>query len=140
MIMRYNEKNYCNKRRVFSMPFCKHCGKEYFEGASFCGGCGKNPAGSDNLYDPYASTKPKKSKLAAGLLGILIGALGVHNFYLGYIGKGIAQLVLSVVLPLVSCGILWFTPIAAWVWSLIEGIMILTGSVNCDASGNPLGD
>ena len=25
-----------------------------------------------------------KSKVAAGVLGILLGALGIHNFYLGY--------------------------------------------------------
>ena len=38
----------------------------------------------------------QKSKVAAGILGILLGALGVHNFYLGYTGKGVAQLLISV--------------------------------------------
>src|SRR5258707_374960 len=33
----------------------------------------------------------RKSKLVAGLLGIFLGGLGVHRFYLGYIGIGIAQ-------------------------------------------------
>lgn len=74
-----------------------------------------------------------KSKLAAGLLGIFLGSLGVHNFYLGYTGKAVAQLLIS----LLSCGMLSF---ASAVWGLIEGIMILTGSINTDGDGNPLGD
>lgn len=59
-----------------------------------------------------------KSKLAAGLLGIFLGALGVHNFYLGQTGKAIAQLLIT----LLSFGFLsWVSGI----WGLIEGIMIL---------------
>ena len=74
-----------------------------------------------------------KSKVCAGLLGIFLGALGVHNFYLGYTGKGIAQLLISVL----SLGFLsWVSGI----WGFIEGIMILTGSINKDANGNPLSD
>ena len=41
-----------------------------------------------------------KSRLAAGLFGVLLGALGIHNFYLGYTGRGIAQLLISIL----SCG------------------------------------
>lgn len=76
--------------------------------------------------------KPK-SKIAAGLLGIFLGGLGVHNFYLGYTGKALAQLLIS----LLSCGFLAF---ASSIWGLIEGIMILTGSIDTDAQGNKLGD
>lgn len=36
---------------------------------------------------------PIKSKVAAGILGILFGGLGIHKFYLGQIGKGILYLV-----------------------------------------------
>lgn len=75
----------------------------------------------------------QKSKLAAGLLGILIGALGIHNFYLGFTGKAIAQLLITVL----SFGLLSFIPA---IWGLIEGILILTGSMNVDANGIPLAD
>ncbi|WP_419882680.1 TM2 domain-containing protein [Peribacillus sp. B-H-3] len=34
-----------------------------------------------------------KSKVAAGVLGILLGNFGVHKFYLGKIGMGILYLV-----------------------------------------------
>lgn len=74
-----------------------------------------------------------KSKIAAGLLGIFLGGLGVHNFYLGYTGKAIAQLLIS----LLSCGLLAFV---SAIWGLIEGIMILAGSITTDANGVPLSE
>lgn len=49
---------------------------------------------------PYAAApvgQSSKSKLAAGLLGIFLGGLGVHNFYLGNTGKAVAQLLLTLV-------------------------------------------
>ena len=80
-----------------------------------------------------SNTSKPKSKIAAGLLGIFLGSLGVHNFYLGYTGKAIAQLLIS----LLSCG---FLAVVSEIWGLIEGIMILTGSIDTDGNGNPLGD
>ena len=74
-----------------------------------------------------------KSKLAAGLLGIFFGSIGVHNFYLGYTGKAVAQLLIA----LLTCGI---GAIVTEIWGLIEGILILTGSINVDGNGNPLKD
>jgi TM2 domain-containing membrane protein YozV len=72
----------------------------------------------------------QKSKLVAGLLGIFLGGLGVHRFYLGYIGIGIAQIVVTIV----TCGFGHF-------WGLIEGILILVGStITTDAEGRPLKD
>ena len=72
---------------------------------------------------------PPKSKMAAGLLGIFLGGFGVHNFYLGFTSKAVIQIVVS----LITCGI-------GSLWGFIEGIMILTGSINTDASGRPLGE
>jgi len=70
----------------------------------------------------------RKSKLVAGLLGILLGSLGVHRFYLGYIGIGIAQIVVT----FVTCGI-------GAIWGLIEGVLILVGSgITTDSEGRPL--
>ena len=89
----------------------------------------QNPQYNNNGYNQSNA----KSKIAAGLLGIFLGALGVHNFYLGYTGKAVGQLLLS----LLSCGILsWISAI----WGLIEGIMFLTGSIVVDAYGNKLID
>ena len=68
-----------------------------------------------------------KQKIVAGLLGIFLGSLGIHQFYLGDTKKGVIRIVVSVV----TCGI-------GGIWGFIEGIMILTGNINTDAQGNPL--
>lgn len=89
-----------------------------------------------NYQTSYSSDKQEystKSKLAAGLFGIFFGALGVHNFYLGYIGKAVAQLLISIL----SCGV--FAGVSS-IWGLIEGIMILSSKDSKDASGKLLKD
>lgn len=62
-----------------------------------------------------------EKKVAAGILGILLGALGIHKFVLGYTKEGVIMLVVS----LLSFGLL------AWIMGivgLIEGIIYLTKS------------
>ncbi len=75
----------------------------------------------------------RKSKIGAGLLGIFLGGFGAHNFYLGYKGKAIAQLLITCL----SFGLLYFV---SSTWGFIEGILILVGTINKDADGNELGD
>lgn len=65
----------------------------------------------------------KKSKITAGLLGIFLGTLGVHNFYIGSYGKAIAQLLITVL----SAGSLAFISLC---WGLVEGILILTNCID----------
>lgn len=54
-----------------------------------------------------------KERLAYVVLGAILGYLGVHNFYAGYVGRGIAQLLIT----LLSLGILFFIP---FIWAIIE--------------------
>lgn len=76
----------------------------------------------------------RKSKLAAGLLGIFVGSFGVHRFYLGYTGIALAQLLITVL----TCGI---GACISGLWGFIEGILILTGTgITTDADGRPLRD
>jgi len=110
--------------------YCYNCGQQAAPGSVVCINCGAMLSQKTN-QTVYGVEQ--KSKIAAGILGILIGSLGVHNFYLGYTGKAVAQLLLT----LLTCGIC--SPISG-IWALIEGIMILTGSINCDAKGIPLKD
>jgi TM2 domain-containing membrane protein YozV len=85
-----------------------------------------------------SGTSPK-SKLVAGVLGIFLGQLGIHNFYLGFKQKAIAQLVISIIGYLtIGLGIGALLVLIAGVWGLIEGIKILVGSSATDSSGNPL--
>jgi TM2 domain-containing membrane protein YozV len=60
-------------------------------------------------------------KTAAGICGILIGALGIHKFVLGYTTEGAIMLAVSVL----TCGIA--SPIMGII-GLIEGITYLTKS------------
>lgn len=72
-----------------------------------------------------------KSKIVAAVLAFFLGWLGIHNFYLGYTGKGIVQLLLSTV------GLLLFGlgPLIVGIWVLIEFIMLLVGGIKTDAKG-----
>lgn len=85
-----------------------------------------------NTSYSYAPSQ-QKSKIAAGILGIFLGVFGVHNFYLGRVGRGVAQLLLT----LLSCFLL--SPVSE-IWGLIEGILILTGNISTDGKGIPLKD
>lgn len=121
--------------------FCTRCGSELTEGAAFCAQCGA-PVNATAEAQPApdacmsAQNGNRRSKLAAGLLGIFLGVFGVHNFYLGYTGKAVAQVILGTV-GSIACGI---GPIVSSIWGLVEGIQILTGTINKDGDGAPLGE
>lgn len=117
----------CGVSKGTGDKFCPNCGASTPPNAAFCVQCGAtlNTQGTTPEGIHY-TPEMQKSKLAAGLFGIFLGGLGVHNFYLGFIGKGIAQIILS---PCFGIGALW---------GFIEGILILTGNINRDANGVPL--
>lgn len=117
---------------------CVRCGVAAGNGSSFCPCCG-TPVKDNQLVciecgaalgrrpGGYGYTHPtNKSRIAAGILGILVGGLGIHNFYLGFNVRGAVQLVLT----LLSCGL-------GSVWGFVEGILILVGRINHDAQGLP---
>lgn len=125
-------------------------GSAYASGAAYgqvppTGGASVPPQGQPQpgqyYQAPPTPTGPygvaPKSKIVAGILGILLGVFGVHNFYLGFMGKAVAQLLITVV----SFGML--SPVSA-VWGLIEGVLILVStpgsSWHRDAQGMELSD
>lgn len=123
----------CGVSRGQGSNYCHNCGKPLQPGANVCLNCGVAAAGS--------LPANAKSKMVAGLLGIFLGCFGVHNFYLGYTGKAVTQLVLTIVGIVLSCIFVGaFLVLGVWIWALIEGVMILTGSISQDAQGNPLAD
>ncbi|MCF8007318.1 MAG: TM2 domain-containing protein [Methylovulum sp.] len=73
--------------------------------------------------------KPKavKSKYIAALLGVLLGWLGLHRFYLGHYKIGLIQIVVT----LLTGGF-------GALWGFIEGVLIFAGHINIDAKGRPL--
>lgn len=130
--------------------FCGNCGKQVDPNAYGCPNCGANPKISINFCGncghaaatnavmcvncgfQLRNAKPAgTNRLLVGLLAIFIGSLGVHNFILGYTGKGVAQLLLTI-------SVIGAFP--AWIWALVEGIQILSGKINVDSKGVPLVD
>ncbi len=84
------------------------------------------------VVDPMA-----KSKLAAGLLGVFLGAFGAHRFYLGFTKRGVTMLLITILGGLLTLGI---AAVVMSIWGLVEGIMYLSGSPNysTDSTGRPL--
>ena len=127
--------------------FCRNCGKEVPVHAQVCLSCGVRPQNGNSFCqacaaqtDPQAVVCVKcgralvpcyppmaRSRLAAGLLGIFLGGFGVHRFYLGFTGIGIAQIAVT----FVTCGF-------GSLWGFIEGILYIAGAMNTDAEGNLL--
>jgi TM2 domain-containing membrane protein YozV len=67
----------------------------------------------------------QKSRTAYIVLGIFLGALGIHNFYAGYTGRAVGQLCLTVLT-------LGYLGIISWIWAIIEICV-----VNQDGAGVP---
>ena len=99
---------------------------------------GQQPMYNPPQYQPQAGIDPppgylQRSRMAAGILAILLGAYGVHSFYLGNTSRGLIQLLLS----LLTCG---FGAIAMAIWGILDGIKLLDGRINTDANGVYLKD
>lgn len=71
---------------------------------------------------PYGAYGPPKTKLVAILLAFFLGGLGIHRFYLGHKGTGIAMLLITVL----TCG---YGAIITGPWALIDIILIATDSL-----------
>ncbi len=72
------------------------------------------PSGGEAWNTP---PQGESKRIVAGVLGLLLGSLGVHKFFLGYTKEGIIQLVVSIV----TCGI-------GGIIAFIEGIIYLVKS------------
>lgn len=62
-----------------------------------------------------------EKKIAAGILGILLGAFGIHKFILGYTKEGIIMLLVTVLTLGIGGAVMGII-------GLIEGILYLTKS------------
>jgi len=86
------------------------------------------PPPQPQIPQPLYEVRPRtseRSRLIAGLLGLLlplVGINGVHRLYTGHIGLGI--------LMMITCG-------GCGIWQLIDTILVFAGSVR-DVDGLPL--
>ena len=124
----------CGTKKGNGDNFCPNCGSGMETGAEYCVKCGCKIISSSDQDS-------QKSSVTAGVLGILLGGFGVHNFYLGYTSKAVIQLSVSCVCILLACctgGLSVIGSAGMGVWGLVEGIMILCKSINVDGKGLPL--
>ena len=97
-------------RKAPDEKFCSECGAIIKAKAEICPRCGVRQLPPPNAWAGIAPNG--KSKLAAGLLALFLGGLGVHKFYLGQIGWGVVYLI-------------FFWTVIPAVVGFIEGIMLL---------------
>ena len=71
--------------------------------------------------DVFSNGPSGRSRGIAGLLAILVGAIGVHYFYIGKTGAGVVFLLAT----LLSCGLL---DVVTEIVSLIQGILFFTST------------
>lgn len=88
----------------------------------------KSLAPPQSYYADQGPSGPPKSRAVFVLLGLFLGGLGVHNFYAGYTGRGIAQLLIMILTGWTGVGI-----VVVGIWALIEIITVTT-----DANGEQL--
>src|SRR4051812_10396853 len=107
--------------------YCNYCGQQIPQSNTVCPACGA-AAGVivQHVYGNPANADPQaKSKLAAILLCVFAGYLGVHRFYLGYTLTGLLQ---------------FFTVGGCGIWWPIDLILLATGGLSVDSDGRPLKD
>jgi TM2 domain-containing membrane protein YozV len=69
----------------------------------------------------------QKSRFAYILLALFLGLLGIHNFYAGYVGRGLIQLLATLFL-----GWTIIIPTLILIWLLIEIVAITRDSEGID--------
>lgn len=111
------------------MKFCSKCGKQCEDNDAFCNICGNNLNGYSNNFNSQNTVSQEsqiiseKSKIAAGILQLLLG-IGIGRFYSGHTSIGIAQLLVTIF----TCGI-------GAIWCFVDGIIILCSNEFYDAEG-----
>lgn len=86
----------------------------------------RNPGLNNDLEFHRKDEPERKYRIAYILLGLFLGGFGIHNFYAGYTGRGLGQLLGFVFLVLVDYRMTFLIGI----WALIEIL-----SVNRDPQG-----
>lgn len=111
---------------------CRECGSQVSSHALNCPKCGapiapqlsQNASAPQSPQQPAAPVASSRNNVAAGLLAIFLGCLGIHYFYLGKQKAGITFLLIGLL-----GWILFAIPvIVIAIISLVSGIKMLTMS------------
>jgi len=113
---------------------CEYCDNEVPLGSTHCPSCGaavkfaepfqghvkvvvnkqENPDPANSEYSICTNVDLKaKNRLVFILLGVFLGSFGIHNFYSGYIARGILKLLITVL----TFGLLFWV---SWLWAVVE--------------------
>jgi TM2 domain-containing membrane protein YozV len=110
------------------MKYCFACAAPIDARAEICPKCGvrqlgipQSPPRPPLSPQERAAQQASGNKMAAGLCGIFLGALGIHKFILGMTTPGVIMLVVS----LLTCGV---GAIPMSIIGLVEGILYLSKS------------
>ena len=123
---------------------CEFCDTPLIAGQANCPNCGAAqsvaPAVNAPPPPPFQAASPTniqdgfqpsdKSKVAAALLAFFLGAFGIHNFYVGRTGRGVTQLLLTIL----TCG---YAGIFVAIWAVVEAVQFLGGNV-LDGNGRQI--
>jgi TM2 domain-containing membrane protein YozV len=101
--------------KAIDEKYCSECGDIIKAKAEICPKCGVRQSAPPLVTSLTAVAPNGKSKLAAALFALFLGGLGIHKFYLGQTGWGIAYILFC------------WTLIPALV-GFIEGILFLVMS------------
>jgi TM2 domain-containing membrane protein YozV len=114
--------------------YCTKCGAVNDDTAQYCVNCQAQLSPVSGGYQPMQSVNQAASgamtdwkalgadkKILAGILGIVVGAFGIHKFVLGYTTEGLIMLLITVL----TCGI--FGMVSSII-GIVEGVIYLTKS------------
>jgi TM2 domain-containing membrane protein YozV len=114
--------------------YCTKCGAVNEDTAQYCVNCQAHLTPVSGGYQPMQSVNQGASgamtdwkalgadkKILAGILGIVVGAFGIHKFVLGYTTEGLIMLLITVL----TCGIFG---LVSSIIGIVEGVIYLTKS------------
>lgn len=112
----------CNESLVVSSSASSSPSNFYSENSNYS--VPSSSSTSTSYSARFNSNISDKSRAAAAILCFLLGALGIHRFYVGKIGSAIFQIILNIF-------------IVGFIWVLVDFIMIIVGEFT-DAEGKKL--
>lgn len=125
----------CNTELADGAIACTKCGKAPMNGNSFCNKCGsptdpqaivcvKCGTGFSQPFSLDLGSGGTNNRVLVGIVAIVLGALGIHKFLLGYTKAGI----ITIVITFVGGIVFGLGALAMTIVGIIEGITYLTKS------------
>jgi len=114
------------------MPFCRQCGKEIAQDVRFCPYCGTEQISPYVPAPPFQAGLETKNTGLAALIALILGIFGVWgagHIYVGKLTRGIALMILGILLEWVLGFAIFFSALfgGLWLWGPRGAIGALIG-------------